>query len=117
MDIVVNEKKLLNDETPSIDIYDLDYLEARMNELRASFPEPFFQHTLAIKVNPMRGILKHVLKTGFMGAECASIGEVLLSIQCGFPADQVVYDSPVKSKASSILTYIIIFYVISTIAT
>ena len=107
MKIVINEKKLLNDETPSIDIYDLDYFEARMNELREAFPEPFFQHSLAIKVNPMRGILKHVLKTGFMGTECASISEVVLSIQCGFPAERVVYNNPVKSKASILLIYLI----------
>jgi diaminopimelate decarboxylase len=43
-----------------------------------------------------------------LGAECASIGEVLLALSSGFPSSKIVYDSPVKTvKGSKILILII----------
>ena len=69
-----------------------------MAQLREAFPEAFFNHCFAIKANPIRGVLKVALDTGYMGAECASIGEVIHAHQCGFPPSKIVYDSPVKSK-------------------
>ena len=71
-----------------------------MVQLREAFPEVFFQHCFAIKANPIRGVLKAVLDTGFMGVECGSMGEVMLAHQCGFPPEKVVFDCPVKSKVS-----------------
>ena len=70
----------------------------RMWQLKEAFPEAFFNHCFAIKANPIRGVLKTVLDTGFMGAECASIAEVIHAHECGFLPEKIVYDSPVKSK-------------------
>ena len=72
-----------------------------MRQLKAAFPEAFFNHCFAIKANPIRGVLKAVRDTGFMGAETASIAEVMLAHELGFPSNQIVYDSPVKSKVCS----------------
>ena len=75
-----------------------------MAQLREAFPEAFFNHCFAIKANPIRGVLKVALDTGYMGAECASIGEVIHAHQCGFPPSKIVYDSPVKSKVCTYIT-------------
>ena len=72
----------------------------RMHQLKSAFPEDFFNHCFAIKANTLRGVLKIALETGFMGAECASIGEVIHSHNMGFEPHKIVYDSPVKSKVS-----------------
>ena len=32
-----------------------------------------------------------------LGAECASIGEILNCLDVGFAGDKIVYDSPVKT--------------------
>ena len=72
-----------------------------MHQLKSAFPEDFFNHCFAIKANTLRGVLKIALETGFMGAECASIGEVIHSHNMGFEPHKIVYDSPVKSKVSS----------------
>ena len=69
--------------------------------MKSAFPEDFFNHCFAIKANTLRGVLKIALETGFMGAECASIGEVIHSHNMGFDPHKIVYDSPVKSKVSS----------------
>ena len=72
----------------------------RMHQLKSAFAEDFFNHCFAIKANTLRGVLKIALETGFMGAECASIGEVIHSHNMGFEPHKIVYDSPVKSKVS-----------------
>ena len=46
--------------------------------------------------------MKTVMAHDFMGAEGASIAEVVHAVTCGFKPSHVVYDSPVKSKVSSI---------------
>ena len=43
-------------------------------------------------------IYRTVHETGYMSAECASIGEALLAIECGFAPEKIVYNGPVKSK-------------------
>lgn len=80
---------------PCADFYDLDALDARLAELRTAFHESFFTHCLAVKANPMRGILSRVVASG-CGLECASIGEVMHSRSLSAPL--VVYDSPCKCR-------------------
>ena len=70
--------------------------------MHEAFPEDFFTHALAMKSNSMRGVLKTVMAHDFMGAEGASIAEVVHAVTCGFKPSHVVYDSPVKSKVTSI---------------
>ena len=97
LNVLIREKGLINDVIPSIDIFDFDYFDARIKELQEAFPESFFCHSLALKANTMRGVIKRAKSHG-MGAEGASISEVVHAIRCGFPAEMVVYDSPCKSK-------------------
>lgn len=80
---------------PSADFYDLDALDARLAELTAAFHEPFFTHGLAVKANPIRGVLSRAVAAG-CGLECASIVEVVHSRSLG--AKFVIYDSPCKSR-------------------
>eukprot|EP00755_Sulcionema_specki_P038894 Sspe_Gene.2815::Locus_938_Transcript_1_1_Confidence_1.000_Length_1554::g.2815::m.2815/K01586/lysA; diaminopimelate decarboxylase len=93
------EKKLLPDHTesgPSIDLYDLDALDSRLQELQKAFHESFIENCIAVKANPTSGVLKRVVENG-VGLECASLGEVHHSLALG--AKRVIFDSPCKSKA------------------
>jgi diaminopimelate decarboxylase len=53
-------------------------------------------HCFAVKANPHRAVLRHLRNAGMLGAECASVEEVKLALEVGFPADRIVYDSPCK---------------------
>ena len=92
------EKQLINDNTPSIDIFDFDYFGGRLDQLHAAFPEPFFLHAMAMKANSLRGILKFALEKGAYGSECASISEAIHAVATGFRPENVVYDSPCKTR-------------------
>eukprot|EP00095_Tigriopus_kingsejongensis_P002041 snap_masked-scaffold556_size137522-processed-gene-0.7 protein:Tk02041 transcript:snap_masked-scaffold556_size137522-processed-gene-0.7-mRNA-1 annotation:"diaminopimelate decarboxylase" len=93
----VAAKGLINDNTPSAEIFDFDYLETRLDSLQSAFPESFIVHSAALKANSMRGILEKVKAKGF-GAECASISETMHAISLGFDSDKVIFDSPCKTK-------------------
>lgn len=94
----VSEKKLINEDNPSIDIFNIDFFKARLESLKKAFPEDFFLHAMALKGNSFRGVLRIALESGF-GGECASIPEALHALSVGFPKDKVVFDSPCKTKA------------------
>ena len=98
---VLNEKNLINDNTPSVDIFDFDYFGGRLDQLHAAFPEPFFLHAMAMKANSLRGILKFALERGTKGSECASISEAIHAVATGFKPENVVYDSPCKTKVGN----------------
>ena len=67
---------VFNETVNAIDIFDLDYFESRINQLKTAFPEDFCLHTLALKANPIRGVVQFAIKNG-MGAETASICETI----------------------------------------
>ena len=98
----VARRGLINDKTPSVDIIDLDYLDQRAKDILDAFPEPYFLHAAAMKANSMRGVLKFLKDRG-LGAEGASISEVIHAINLGFPADNVVFDSPCKTKVINLM--------------
>ena len=100
--VVASEKQLINDNTPAIDIFDFDYFGRRLDNLHAAFPEPFFLHAMAMKANSLRGILKFALEKGAKGSECASISEAIHAVATGFKPENVVYDSPCKTKVYSL---------------
>ena len=89
------------DAAPSADLYNLDALDARLAELKSAFGESFFEHCIAVKANPTSGVLARVVNAG-LGLECASVGEVVHSLQLG--AKKVIFDSPCKSKADLMAT-------------
>lgn len=64
-----------------------DTLQAINNELKKY--ENFVVH-YAIKANANAKVLNVIQQTG-MGADCVSGGEIQRSLDCGFPADKIVY--------------------------
>ncbi len=93
----VSSLGLINDHTPSIDLFDLDYLDFRLDSLLEAFPESFFLHAAAMKANSIRGVMQAVRAKG-LGAECASLSEVLHALEIGFAPETVVFDSPCKTR-------------------
>ena len=55
-------------------------------------------HAMAMKANSLRGILRFALEKGAKGSECASISEAIHAVSTGFKPENVVYDSPCKTK-------------------
>jgi len=92
------------DSYPSAMAYDLDAFEANLSACRAAFCMPpassgtSFLHAVAIKNNPLAPLLEICRKAGH-GAECASLSEVRYALALGFKPEQVVYDSPCKTRA------------------
>ena len=64
---------LIHDDSPCIDLFDIDALQARLCNVRDNLPD--WLHAVAIKACPISGVLLEAQKLGF-GAECASMGEV-----------------------------------------
>lgn len=87
----------LGDDAPAVLAHDLDLLGARLQQLRTSFPASAL-HAVAIKANPVLGILREVVAAG-LGLEAASWGEVELARAAGCAPERVVYDSPAKTRA------------------
>jgi diaminopimelate decarboxylase len=83
------------DSQPYGFFYDLDAYRSNNQELRDSFPE-HWHHATAVKTNPLAAMLQIARKDGH-GAECASIGEVIHSLQMGFEGPDIVFDCPCKT--------------------
>ena len=86
----------IREEDTAVIFYDLEFLKSRMEELKRIFP-PLTLHALAIKANPLIRILEFSRELG-MGVEAASMGEVRLALKTGYKPEQIVYDSPVKTR-------------------
>eukprot|EP01105_Mastigella_eilhardi_P009993 TRINITY_DN2340_c0_g1_i5.p3 TRINITY_DN2340_c0_g1~~TRINITY_DN2340_c0_g1_i5.p3 ORF type:complete len:438 (+),score=111.84 TRINITY_DN2340_c0_g1_i5:68-1315(+) len=54
------------------------------------------RHCVAVKANPLEYFLRAACEAG-MGAECASYGEILMSLRAGFLPGDIVFDSPAKT--------------------
>jgi diaminopimelate decarboxylase len=76
--------------------YNLSRLDDLLDSLRTAFP-PNALHTIAVKANPIIEVLKRIQRAGY-GAEVTSIGELHLALAAGFPAEAIVFDSPVKTR-------------------
>lgn len=79
----------------TIVVYDLEYLRARIDSIAKAFPAEAF-HTIAIKANSLPKLLAYVKDMGF-GMEAASLGELKIAEESGYPPEKVVFDSPVKT--------------------
>ena len=90
-------KGVFQESVSAIDVFDLDFFESRISALKAAFPEDFFNHSLAIKANPIRGIIQFAARKG-LGAEAASICETLHALSLGLDANKVILGSPCKTK-------------------
>ena len=87
---------LFAEEDRSVVVHDLDAMRARVEEIRSAFP-PQTLHTVAVKANPLPGILTALAGLG-AGAEAASSGELALAERAGFTPERIVYDSPAKTR-------------------
>lgn len=93
----VRAQALLDEEDTAVIGVDLDALDAQLDELRSVFPKSV-RHAVAIKTMPHPRMLAYLSEAGF-GLEAASIEEVQLGLEAGaLPAD-VIFDSPVKTRA------------------
>ena len=84
-------------EDTALLIADTRVLIQRLNLLTKEFPDGT-RHAVAIKTNPHRRILATILAQGF-DLEAASIEEVELALAAGAEPRQIVFDSPVKTRA------------------
>jgi diaminopimelate decarboxylase len=95
--LALQEKDLIHEDDTAIIFYDLSYFKERIKDLVALFPASTL-HAIAIKANPLAKILIYLNELG-LGLEAASLPELYLAEQSGFPADRIVFDSPVKTAA------------------
>lgn len=85
---------LSEEDTTTIWI-DKDVLQEKVSILREAFP-PNTLHAVAIKSNPLVGVLQHLVSLG-VGLEAASMGEMALARAAGCPNEKLVFDSPAKT--------------------
>lgn len=76
-------------------IIDLDMLSGKIGLLRDAFPETAL-HAVAVKANPLMGVLKFLRGLG-AGAETASLPELYLALAAGYEPGRIVFDSPAKT--------------------
>ncbi|ETV86081.1 hypothetical protein, variant 1 [Aphanomyces astaci] len=88
-------RHLLHDANPVVDLFSIDAFVARVSSLKDAFP-PSWLHALAIKANPLSGILLAAKPLG-VGLETASIAEATHALNLGFAPRCVIVDSPCKT--------------------
>jgi diaminopimelate decarboxylase len=88
-------KGLIREEDTLVMFHDLSFLEEHIQCLNSLFP-PQTLHAIAIKANPLIRIMEFIRPFG-AGAEVASLGELKLALKAGYPAEKIVFDSPVKT--------------------
>lgn len=77
-------------------LYDIDILRDRVEGLKAAFPDSTV-HAIAMKANPLIEVLKLFRSYG-LGTEVASSAEMYIASANDFPSEQVVYNSPAKTR-------------------
>ncbi|WP_428569491.1 MAG: diaminopimelate decarboxylase [Solidesulfovibrio sp. DCME] len=89
------EAGLIRESDTAVVLYDLDRLEARLAEVVAAFG-PGARHAVAVKANPLPPVLAFLAGLGAF-AEAASLPELALALEAGFPPSRIVFDSPAKT--------------------
>ncbi|WP_394847061.1 diaminopimelate decarboxylase [Pendulispora brunnea] len=88
----------VNDDGPALCVfYDLDDLRAGFREVQRVFPQGAL-HTTAVKANGLPAILKEAKRFG-LGAESASLGELVHALELGFEPSNILFDSPAKTRS------------------
>lgn len=91
------KSRLIHQENDtSVIFYDFNQLANRISTLKAAFPDNTV-HTSAIKANPIIKVLEKINESG-LGVEAASEGELFLAKKSGFNSNQIVFDSPAKTR-------------------
>jgi diaminopimelate decarboxylase len=76
--------------------YDLSFIDDRINRLKKVFPETAL-HAIAVKANPLIKILSRIKNKG-VGLEVASLPEIYIAEKAGFARENIVFDSPCKTR-------------------
>ncbi|KAG9408061.1 hypothetical protein AC1031_021297 [Aphanomyces cochlioides] len=90
-------RELVHEANPVVDLFAMDKFLARLTSLKEAFP-PTWIHALAIKANPLSGILLEAKSLG-VGLETASYAEAIHALDLGFLPRHVIVDSPCKTTA------------------
>lgn len=91
---MVIDAGIIDAQDTSFIAIDLDELQLRLGAVKSAFGE-YFQHTVAVKTNPLKPVLSFIAHHGF-GLECASFEEVVHA-QSVQPV-LVAWDSPAKDS-------------------
>lgn len=70
--------------------YDLDLLNRTINEVELNVRNTSFRIHYAIKANNNKKVVSFISKRNF-GADCVSAGEIMLALECGFKASDIVF--------------------------
>ena len=85
----------LGERDTAVIFHDLSVMHERFERIRGAFPQAEL-HAVAIKANPLVGVLRSLVAAG-AGLEAASWEEVHLALAAGCAPDRIVYDSPAKT--------------------
>ncbi len=86
---------MIREADTAVVLYDLDRLERGLAACMAAFGDRTLS-AVAVKANPLPPVLTFLAGRG-AGAEAASLPELHLALEAGFPAGRIVFDSPAKT--------------------
>jgi diaminopimelate decarboxylase len=92
----LTEKSFSEAEHTALMFYDLSFIDDRINRLKKVFPETAL-HAIAVKANPLIKILSRIKNMG-VGLEVASLPEIYIAEKAGFAPENIVFDSPCKTR-------------------
>ena len=93
----VHSSDILTEDDSAYILYDLELVKERYNELKGAFPKNTI-HGIAIKACPLPFLLKMQADRG-LGAEAASIEEVMIALKSGVPSERLIFDGPAKTRS------------------
>ncbi|MFF5982983.1 diaminopimelate decarboxylase [Streptomyces olindensis] len=98
MSAAVRQRLLDPDDALLAGFVDLDGVAASVAALQRAFPDPVsVLHAFAAKANPLAPVLEELRRLG-MGCEVATAGELAQALAAGFTPEQIVFDSPAKTR-------------------
>ena len=86
---------MIREEDTAVVFHDLDLLEHRLFQVTDAFGKNALA-AAAVKAQPLPQVLRFLAACG-AGAEAASLPELALALDAGFPAARIVFDSPAKT--------------------
>lgn len=89
-------KNLIDKNDSSIIFHDLSFMKQKVHNLIELFPVDTL-HAIPVKANPLQKILRKLEALG-VGSEAASMPELHLAINAGFPSERIVFNSPTKTR-------------------
>jgi diaminopimelate decarboxylase len=95
--IALKDKTSISPDDSAVIFYNLSFVEERINGIKKLFPQSAL-HAIAVKANPLTKILSKIKAIG-VGAEVASLPELHLAEMAGFAPENIVFDSPCKTRA------------------